>query len=192
MRVLSYVDYRSTDPAVEPVTVAEAKRNCDVDDGHWDQDFNRWISEARKQVEHDARLSLINQTRIRKQDAFPAESYIPLRKPLVSVTSLQYIDTSGNSQTWDSSNYEVDTNRGVIWLAYSIDWPNTRDIQNAVTVTYVSGHGTTRASVAEAARAAVYLYVKHRYEHPDGSMDDFTRGGTFQSLIDQLKGGFYP
>lgn len=191
MSALDYSNEVSTGPAIEPVSVAEAKRNCDIDDSYRDVDISRWIVEARKQVEHDSRLSLVNQTWVKKLDSFPAESYITLRKPLVSVTSLAYVDTGGSSQTWASSNYEVDTARGLLWLAYSISWPNIRDIQNAVTVTYVSGHGAATSTVPEAAKSAILLMVKHRFENA-GPMEDFANTGTYQGLIDQLRGGVYP
>ena len=192
MQVLSRADYVSTAPTIEPVTVAEAKRNSDYDDPYRDQDFARWITEARKQVEHDARLSLVNQTRIRKLDAFPAENYIACKPPLVSVSSISYIDTAGSSQTFASGNYEVDTNRHVIWLAYEVDWPDTRDIQNAVTVTYVSGHGSGASTVPEAAKSAILLFCKMRFEQPEVSMSDWTTTGTYQALIETLRGHQYP
>lgn len=192
MTVLHYVDYLSVAPAIEPVSVADAKRNSDYDDPYRDQDFARWITEARKRVEHDARLSLVNQTRIRKLDAFPGVAYLECIAPLVSVTSLAYIDQAGSTQTWASSNYEVDTARHLVWLAYEKSWPDTRDIQNAVTLTYVSGHGATAATVPEAAKDAILLYCKMRFDHPEAQMDDWTTTGSYQALIDTLKGGFYP
>ncbi len=192
MSVLTYVDYESTAPTIEPVDVPAVRRNCDVDDSYRDIDFARWITEARKQIEHDSRICLVNSTRIRKLDAFPAEDYIPLRKPLVSVSSIAYLDTGGSSQTWASSNYEVDTNRHVVWLAYSQSYPDTRDIQNAVTITYVCGHGATRATVPEAAVAAIHLFCRMRHDAPTTPVDDWTATNAYQSLINQLKRGDYP
>jgi len=192
MSVLTYVDSLSISPTLEPVTVRAVKRNLGVDDGHWDQDIARWVTEARKQVEHDTRVSLVNQTRIHKQDAFPSDNYICLRAPLVSVSTLQYIDTAGSSQTWGSSNYEVDTARHAVWLAWGISWPNIRAIQNAVTITYVSGHGATTATVPEAAKAAIHLFCKMRFDQPTMTVDDYTGVSAYRALIDQLRGGYYP
>ncbi len=192
MAVLEYSDVLSVGPTVEPVSVAEAKRNSDVDDSYRDADFSRWITEARKQVEHDARISLVNQTRIRTMDRFPAERFIEVRKPLVSVSSVQYIDTSGDTQTLASSKYEEDTSRAAIWLAYSESWPGVRDIQNAVTVTYVSGYGAAADNVPEAARQAILLLVKHKYENPDISADAYNDDSTYRAVVSQIVEASYP
>ena len=187
MTILSHSDDLSVAPAVEPVSVADARRNSDVDDSYRDVDFSRWITEARKQVEHDSRLSLVNQTRIRKLDAFPSESYITLRAPLVSVSSISYIDTGGDSQTWSSAEYEVDTVRSCVHLlAHTYSYPTTRVTPNAVTITYISGHGATAATVPEAAKAAILLLCRFRHDEPGMTPEGY------QDLINQLKGGFYP
>lgn len=195
MTVLSYSDVQSVAPAVEPVTVAEAKRNSDVDDSYRDVDFSRWITEARKQVEHDARIALVNQTRIRKIDEFPSERFIILNKPLVSVTSVQYVDMGGSTQTFSSASYEVDTARHAVFLANSVSWPPVQWIQNAGIITYIAGHGSTAATVPEAAKAAILLLVKHRYENPEmvltGTISKEIEYG-YRAVIDQLRGGNYP
>ena len=192
MTILQYSDVVSVAPTNEPVTVAMARRNSDVDDSYRDVDFARWIVEARKQVEHDSRLSLVNQTWVKSLDSFPGTNRIELRSPLVSVTSIAYIDTSGSTQTFSSANYEVDTARDAVWLAYSQSWPSTRGIQNSVTITYVSGHGATASSVPEAAKTAILLLVKHRYENPEIGSDAFTGLTTYTAVIDQLRGCDYP
>lgn len=187
MTVLAWSDQLSTAPAVEPVSVAEARRNSDVDDNYRDTDFSRWIVEARQRVEHDARLYLINQARVRTLDTFPSDSYIPLGRPLVSVTSFQYVDANGDTQTWATSNYEVDTKRNCVHLAYNQSWPTIREKPNAITITYVAGHGTTQTDVPPAAKAAVLMHVRTRHDEPT---DGMPKG--WDELIYQLKGGVYP
>ena len=67
-------------------------------------------------------------------------AYIALpRVPLVSVTSITYVDTAGATQTMAASLYTVDTARGRIYLAYNESWPSTRNQPNAVTVRFIAG-----------------------------------------------------
>lgn len=191
MAILKYSLELTTAPTVEPVTVAEAKRNADEDDSHRDSDFAMWISEGRKQVEHDTRRSLINQTWTLKLDCFPSEDYIELlRPPLSSVTSIQYVDTDGNTQTFSSSSYVVDSARtpGIVYLAYNESWPSTRTQKNAVTVTYVAGYGATADSVPDWAKSAILIFCRHRYERPESA--EIPMG--FAALCQRGSWGDYP
>ena len=193
--ILSNSDVVSVEPTVEPVSVLEATREADYDDGDRDGDFRNWIIQARKKVEHDARVALINQTRIKRMDAFPSESFITLRKPLSSITSVQYIDSAGTTQTWDSSNYTVDTSRDCFHLAYSVSWPDIRGDANSVIITYISGYGAAASNVPEAARWAILMLVRHWYENPGivltGSISKELEI-TYREAIHELRGGVYP
>ena len=191
MVTLPYSLTVSSEPAIEPVTVDEAKRNADEDDNHRDSDFSQWITEARRLLEKESRRSLITQTRVLKLDAFPACDAIELHAPpLQSVTSISYVDANGDTQTWASSNYDVDTNRtpGVVLLGYDKSYPTTRAQRNAVTVTYVAGYGSTAASVPSEAKAAILLFARHRYDHPeDGGMPM-----GWDALVSRMCWGAYP
>ena len=74
-----------------------------------------------------------------KLNAFPAYSIYLSRVPLISVTSITYVDANGTTQTMSSSDYVVDTLNGKIDLAYSEVWPTTRPDYNAVTVRFIAG-----------------------------------------------------
>lgn len=189
----------TTPPSVEPVSVAEAKRNCDVDSDDRDEDFARWISEARAQVEKDTRRALINQTVTLNMDQWPGGDAIVLPyPPLSSVTSVKYYDTGGTQQTWSSGNYTVDTNRtpGVIFLDThdSVSWPSTQDRRNTIEVIYVAGYGSAASNVPDAAKNAILLLVKHRYEHPEmwGTSQFYEVPQAYQWLVDGLRFGDYP
>ncbi len=191
MATLPYSHAVSVQPTAEPVSVDEAKRNSDVDDDNRDADFARWITEARQKVERDTRRALITQTHVLKLDEFPSCDYIDLLSPpLSSVTSVQYVGTGGTTQTFASSSYTVDTNRtpGILYLNFSESWPSTRGVMNSVTVTYVTGYGAAASSVPAAAKSAILLLVKQRYEYPERG--DEPEG--YQSLIGALMWGPYP
>lgn len=87
-----------TAPAVEPVTVAEARAHLYV--GHSDDDaiIGAFIAAAREDCEHRTQRALVTQTWERTLDGFPAAISLPMA-PLASVTSVKYIDGDGNEQT---------------------------------------------------------------------------------------------
>ncbi len=196
---LTYSSTTSVEPTVEPITLAEAKRNCDIDDNHRDADFRRWIKAARQKVEHDCRRALITQTRVMKFNEWPSSGtcFELLDPPLQSVSSITYLDTDGNSQTWSSSNYEVDIARtpGTVWQAYNVMWPTIRAIQNAITVTYVAGYGAGATNVPAAARDAMMLLIKNRLDVNSplliGSISKELEL-SYSSLIHELYWGSYP
>lgn len=190
MPPLKYSRAVTSEPAVEPVSVEDAKRNADEDDNARDTDFALWITEARRRFEDIAQRSLITQTQVLKLDSFPDVDHIELpRPPLQSVSSIQYVDSNGDTQTFSSSSYTVDTARtpGAVFLAYNESWPTARDERNAVTITYVCGYGTSPDDVPPEARAAIHFLVRSRYENPNSA----DMPAEFMSLAKRLAWGAY-
>lgn len=132
-----------------------------------------WIVAARQFCETYTHRAFITQTLDLMLDGFPYWSnerlvdagaiWIP-KAPLVSVTSISYVDTAGATQTWGSSNYTVDAptgpeaRQGRIVPAYSIYYPVTRAVPNAVTVRFVAGYGAASA-VPYGIKAAMKLLI---------------------------------
>lgn len=152
---------QTVSPTIEPVTRAEAKAWARIDGNEQDAIIDDLIAAARLRVENDlGGKQLINATWALTLDRFPPSIKLP-RPPLGSVTSIQYIDTAGATQTLATSVYKVITDGvfGVIVEAYGQTWPSTRDEKNAVTVTYVAGYGATAADVPESLRSAIRMLV---------------------------------
>lgn len=154
-------------PTAEPVTVAEAKSHLRVDASAEDELIRGLIAGARLWVEGTCGLSLITQTHDLTLDGFPDEVIQLPRGPVQSVSSITYIDTAGDTQTWSSSNYIVDTkstpNR--ITPAYGVAYPSTQTRINTVTVRYVAGYGAKGSDVPEPIRQAIKLLVGQMYAH---------------------------
>lgn len=89
------------------------------------------------------------------------------RPPLMSVTSIQYVDTTGETQTLDPSLYIVDASQepGRITPAYGKMWPATRHQIAAVTVTYVAGYGADASSVPARLQQRIMNHVAYCYEN---------------------------
>lgn len=150
-------------PAIEPLTIDEVKEQCEYAEDDRGAMFERLIRTARRYFEDTSAVQCINATWTWQLDAFPDNSgalRVP-RNPLSSVTSIQYIDGDGETQTLSSDDYDVDTDSlvGRIVPAYGEIWPTTRSDIDAVTVTFVAGYGTERQSVPENIRSLLLLHV---------------------------------
>ncbi len=82
----------------------------------------------------------------------------------VTVASVQYVDTDGATQTLSSSVYDLKSHkaRPYLTLAYDQSWPDTRDQDAAITVTYQSGY--TSATMPSSLKSAVLLQAGSFYE----------------------------
>lgn len=71
------------------------------------------------------------------------------RVPVVSITSITYVDNAGVTQTLSSSLYSiVDAARGIIALNYNEAWPSVRFQPNAVMIRFVAGMAAPFTAVA--------------------------------------------
>jgi uncharacterized phiE125 gp8 family phage protein len=155
-----------TAPATEPVSIAELRTLLRIDVADEDSLLAEIIIAARRECEIHLRRALINQTWDWKLDAFPSWSlYVPL-PPLVSVTSIVYLDSGGASITLASTKYKVDTSDepGRITPEYSEVWPDTRDTINAITIRFVAGYGGSDFNVPSGIRQWILRRAADHYE----------------------------
>lgn len=171
--------FLTTGPASEPITTTEAKLHLRVDADDDDDLIDALIQAAREHVETFTGRALMTQTWDLKLASFydcaaydSDANVIWLPKPPVqSVTSVTYLDSNGDSQTWTASStgYLTDLptdpkgQRARIYPAYAISYPTTRTIQNAVTIRFVSGYASA-AAVPESIKAAMKLLIGTWYE----------------------------
>jgi uncharacterized phiE125 gp8 family phage protein len=161
---------RSAEPTLtqEPISIDEAKRQCGIAIGnsYLDNDFARWIVDARQQVEHDAEMVFYTGTFTWKISTFPFGDalIIPCVKPVTSITSITYTDSDGTTQTWSSSEYTLDTAGLVpmVKLNYGENWPQHRSDINGITVTLVAGYSSV-VNMPSKFVSAVILKVRSLY-----------------------------
>lgn len=156
----------TTQPAAEPITTAEAKIHLKVDGSTEDTLIDAYIATARQYVENYTSKKLVTQTVQQTYDSFPADCLELSVKPIQSVTSVAYIDTAGDSQTWSSADYDTDfiSTPGRIAPGLEKEYPSLGDVINAVTITYVVGYGGA-ADVPERYKSAIKLIVGELYEN---------------------------
>lgn len=130
-----------TPPAVEPVSLSEAKAHLRVDGSDEDAVITRLIGVAREECEHILGRSVAPQTLMVLLDKFPCGAIVLPRGPVVAIDLVEYVDTAGATQTIAGANYTVDDAQIDGWLlpAYDYEWPATREQANAVRVTYQTG-----------------------------------------------------
>lgn len=145
---MRYSLVQSVPPTTQPVSLAELKLQARIDADLSDEDtlLASYLAAATRQVETETGRQLMLATWVYRADGFSPHGTLALpRPPLLSVTSVQYVDADGVTQTWDAANYVVDPYRdpGRIVLAQGASWPSTRDVPNAVTITYQAGYGAS-------------------------------------------------
>jgi len=161
---------RTLGPSLWPVTLDEVYAQTRAADRGADTLalLDRLIRLATETAETITRRALLTQTWRLRLDEFPAETEILLpRPPLQSVTSIQYVDSLGATQTFASSEYAVDTasDPGRIYLDLDATWPTTRGQYNDVTITYVAGW-TSAAAVPQSIRHAILMLIAYWYDYP--------------------------
>lgn len=150
-----------TPPAVEPISLAEAKVHLRVDSSDENDLITALIVAARQAAEHQLDRALITQTLERVLDAFPSTELELGMPPVQSITSVKYYDADEVLQTMDAADYSLDADRLPGWVvpAYGTTWPSTLDTANSVRVRYVAGYGDTASDVPAAIRQWMLLHI---------------------------------
>ncbi len=165
----------TTVPVIEPVTLTEAKEHFRYDSDAANPTISAMIAAARRRIEWLEWRSHITQTITLKLDAFPSDPdiiYLP-RPRLQSITSIQYVDAAGDTQTVPAANYDIDTTSepGRVNPSYGNTWPVPRIEMNAVTIVYVAGYGAERSDVPEDTRMAIKMLAKHLWDNREAVTD---------------------
>lgn len=134
-------------PVTEPVDLTLAKLHCNVDFDDDDSLFRKYIMASREYGETATDRAFSPQTWDFKYGGFPTCGALELPlPPVVSVTSVKYLDFSGVEQTWDPAQYRTSlpvgpkAMPGRLQPAYGVPWPVTYPVMDAVTVRLVCGY----------------------------------------------------
>jgi len=157
-----------TPPALEPLTIEEAKLRAGFD---WAAGDARepllagYIAAARAKVEQDTSLALLTQTRdVYFDTIFASVLELPAQsRPLQSVTSVTSVNSAGAPQVLSASAYVVDVASGRIGLADSSTWPTDLRAFQPFVVRVVAGWTSVQAltSAAPLLVHAVGLLTAH-------------------------------
>ncbi|MGB1215402.1 MAG: head-tail connector protein [Pikeienuella sp.] len=158
-----------SEPAVEPLTLDQAKAALRVVDSAEDDLITALIVSARRSVEARVRHRLITQTVELTLDQFGATVPLPVW-PVQSVQSVEYNDSAGADQTLASSAYRLVTSGKPARLApvYQGVWPTVRADFDAVRIQLVVGYGDAASAVPADLVAALRLVLGDLYENRQG------------------------
>lgn len=177
--------------AAEIMTTSEAKAWLRVDHSAEDTLIDELVVAVREEVESWLNATLINTTHTLVFDCWPSNGIIYLpRGPVSSVTSISYLDGNGDSQTWASSNYVVDTSTPSprIGRADGVTWPTLDNRIANVTIVYVAGYGATSASVPSSILIAAKLLLADFYENRQAQTSaNLNQNKTAKRLLDRFR-----
>jgi uncharacterized phiE125 gp8 family phage protein len=176
---------RTAQPAAEPVTLAEALVHLrEVGDGGANDAYiTTLITVARQACEERTERTLIATPWRLTLPSFANGSHgIALAQPpVITVQSVQYLDTAGDLQTVDPADYVVHTHLepAILAPAPGFAWPAVQPGRlDAVRVNYTAGYGATAASVPAPLRQWILLAIGSLYDtrHADASQAVVTHG----------------
>ncbi len=195
---------RQTPPAVEPVTLAEAKAHLRVDTSDDDTYIGTLITAAREWCEQYLDRTLVHTQWVMRFDKFPDSGIEPVelpRPPMVmsgtaTAVTVTFTQEAGPTSTYSTAEYRVDRNAtpGAILPIYGSTWTPHRQDDNAISVTWWAGYGASGSSVPAAIRHAILMLVGHWYEFRTsvltGSISKEVEFGV-KSLLDSQRWGSY-
>lgn len=165
-----------TGPDAEPVTLGEAQLHAESTQPEELANVASYLIGARQQCENFTGRAFVSRTYDLKIDwRWPCDRWwtriVLPQPPLVSVTSVSYVDTNGATQALAANQYQVSSGDvfGVIVPAYGVSWPSVRCQVDAITVRFAAGYGTGPGSVPEPIRQAIRLLLADSFENREGA-----------------------
>jgi uncharacterized phiE125 gp8 family phage protein len=203
------VQYRSltrqTAPAVEPVTLAEAKAHLRVDTSTDDAYIGSLITAAREWCEQYLDRTLVHTQWVMRFDKFPPDGTMDIELPrppmatagTTTAVALTFTYENGTTATYSTASYRVDRDGvpGTVKTLYGQTWPPHLQDDNAISVTWWGGYGASGTSVPAVIRHAILMLTAHWYESRQAAVatgavpQDVPYG--VKSLLDSQKWGSY-
>lgn len=157
----------TTAPATEPVSTADAKTYLNVSTSLHDTLIANLVSASRILYEQFTGTAVITQTITQVWEWTPCDAEFELSvSPASGTPNVYYRDTNGDYQTWDSSNYTVET-VGILYRIVkksTVSWPTIGDFPAVWKITYSAGYASA-AAVPEDVISAILLMTGFLYEN---------------------------
>jgi uncharacterized phiE125 gp8 family phage protein len=154
-------------PALEPITLAEAKAYLRVDHDADDDMIATLTASARAEVEARTRRALITQRWRIMCDAWPADGRMAVTPaPVREVVAARVYDQDGVAHALDTEAFVVDAAAApavVAFVPWALAVPG-RAVAG-IELDLECGYGDTAADVPEPLRQAVRLLLAHAYEN---------------------------
>lgn len=153
-----------TPPAVEPVTLADAKAHLKIDTTDEDALITTLITAARARAEWHTGRAFVTQSWILRLDAWPHDGIaeIPL-PPLQAISEVAVHTSDGVRTVLSSGDYWIDKVSEPGRLIINDPPPNLRD-QDCLEIAFTAGYGAASA-VPAAVREAILQIITDLYTH---------------------------
>lgn len=205
----------TSQPATEPITLAEVKSALRVTSSDEDTLITQFITDARIYAENYTGRKFINQTLVGYADGFQGQKdnwwagfregsetqmiyginggYITFDwSPVDSITQIETVDIDNTATVYASSNYYLDNfdqdERNKVMLNdNNIDINTSLRSRNAIKITYIAGYGANASDVPANIRRALIMMAVHLYTNRgDCDGDCVTKSGA-NAYLDQVK-----
>ncbi len=173
----------TTAPALEPVTLDEAKAQLRVTYDQEDGLIASLITAARQRIEGELGIAMISTGFCETHDVWPLEvtTAVPVtdpltalfsgplrlrRGPLISVAAVAVADWTGAFQAVNPASYaaEIASRPGRI-TPYDVAWPAPGVPIGGVRIDYTAGYGAAETDVPAPLRQAILQLVADNFEH---------------------------
>lgn len=167
-----------TAPVYEPITRNQAKlwAKVDTDLSADDALFDLLVKAMREYAENITGRAFVQRslqmivpdTQILRIDGRSRIGFRLPHPPLVSVSSITYIDTDGAQQTLDTADYDVHTwvEPGIVVQGWGANWPSYRSEPDAWRINYLAGYAPgspqDEAAHQEVLPAALKVWMQSR------------------------------
>jgi uncharacterized phiE125 gp8 family phage protein len=193
---------RTAAPAALAVTLDSAKAALRIDGDEMDALVTIWVKGIVGDLEHEIGQCLMEQTWEVRLPAFPCAprwqlgqaarqlaDEISLPHPVLSITSVSYIDQAGNSQLLAPENYRLNRARYSSSLspARGSSWPATAEDDAAVVVVLKAGYGTAPEATPEEVQLYVLAKLVEQFDPATRTERDTVQSKFVDGLLDRCR-----
>jgi uncharacterized phiE125 gp8 family phage protein len=156
-----------TPPALEPVTIADARAFLRISTDSEDDVLRRIIKTARELVEAETGLALVDQTWRLRVDRWPRSGRLAIFKyPVKAVTAVVAYRPDGSAISMEPEEFMLQHGRRP-QRVYMAQYPDAQTFCG-LEVDFIAGFGETGVEVPDALKQAILTLTAHLYENRAG------------------------
>ena len=156
-----------TPPALEPVTIADARAFLRISTDSEDDVLRRIIKTARELVEAETGLALVDQTWRLRVDRWPRSGRLAIFKyPVKAVTAVVAYRPDGSAIGMEPEEFMLQHGRRP-QRVYMAQYPDAQTFCG-LEVDFIAGFGETGVEVPDALKQAILTLTAHLYENRAG------------------------